>query len=325
MKITNLNIKNFPVMYLAASVGTQTVYIQEDFNDTSTSEIIQMNFYLYNILISNYGGLTHFSIPDNKKYYKNNHYYLNLLEIIYKNLEKTNDYEKINNLITQNIKDIKAEDTFVNKISINTLNIFQNKEKFNKKEYYSFLFLAIPFALKILEKDKLILEITKYINLLTNDINNILSCITIGLFINYALNDIGINKWLELIISDLNKIKGSEKYIDYINNYIENNFRNSVFIPRRIDDFVIERNRNFIENYGSKYNKYLSVKFEEQVLLVIDSLLRSHDNWEKLVLYGLTNYNDNISFGLILGILYEIMYSSVKINNNLIKRFSFNL
>ena len=312
-------------MYLAASVGTQTVYIQEDFNDTSTSEIIQMNFYLYNILISNYGGLTHFSIPDNKKYYKNNHYYLNLLEIIYKNLEKTNDYEKINNLITQNIKDIKAEDTFVNKISINTLNIFQNKEKFNKKEYYSFLFLAIPFALKILEKDKLILEITKYINLLTNDINNILSCITIGLFINYALNDIGINKWLELIISDLNKIKGSEKYIDYINNYIENNFRNSVFIPRRIDDFVIERNRNFIENYGSKYNKYLSVKFEEQVLLVIDSLLRSHDNWEKLVLYGLTNYNDNISFGLILGILYEIMYSSVKINNNLIKRFSFNL
>ena len=311
-------------MYLAASIGTQTTYIQEDFNETSTSEIIQVNFYLYNILISNYGGLTHFSIPDNNKYYKNNHYYLNLLEIIYKNLAQ-NDYVKINNLITQNIKDIKAEDTFVNKISINTLNIFQNKEKFNKKEYYSFLFLAIPFALTFLEKDKLILEITKYINLLTNDINNVLSCVTIGLFINYALNDIGINKWLDLIINDLNKIKGCEKYIDYINNYIENNFRNGVFISRRIDDFVIERNRNFIENYGSKYNKYLSVKSEEQVLLIIDSLLRSHDNWEKLVLYGITNYNDNISFGLIIGILYEIMYSSVKINNNLIKRFSFNL
>ena len=325
MKITNLNIKNFSVMYLAASIGTQSSHLLEDFNDISTSaQISQINFYLYNLLISNYGGLTHFTIPYDKRYNKKNSYLLNILEIIYDNLDQ-DDYKKINDLIIKDSLNIKKEDTFFNKISINTLQIFQNKEQFNKKEYYSFLFLAIPFALKILEKDKLILEITKYINLLTNDINHILSCITIGLFINYALNDIGINKWLDLIINDLNKIKGSEKYIDYINNYVENNFRNGVFIPRRIDDFIIERNQNFIENYGSKYNKYLSVKSEEQVLLIIDSLLRCNDNWEKLVLYGITNYNDNISFGLILGILYEIMYSSVKINNNLIKRFSFNL
>jgi len=324
MKITNLNIKNFPVMYLTASIGTQTSHIQEDFTITNATELSEINFYLYNILISDYGGLTHFTIPSDKRFNKNQNYCVNILEIIYENIGK-NDYKKINEIIKEDSYNKKDEETFFNKISINSLQVFQNKEKFNKKEYYSFLILAIPFALKILEKEKLISEITKYINLFTDDINHILACVTIGLFINYALNDIGINKWLELVINDLNKIKGSEKYIDYINNYIENNYRNGIFIPKRIDTFIVERNRNFIENYGSKYNKYLSVKAEEQILLIIDSLIRSQDNWEKLILFGITNYNDNVSFGLILGILYEIMYSSVKINNNLIKRFSFNL
>jgi hypothetical protein len=321
---TNLNIKNFSVMYLAASIGTEMSHLQNDFNVISISEIFQINLYLYNLIISDYGGITHFAIPNDKRYNRNNSYLLNILEIIYKNLSHDNDYKKLNELIVIDSLDIKKEDTYLNTISINTLNLFQNIKKFNKKEYFSLIFLAVPFGLKILDKEKLISEITKFINLYTDDINHLLSCITIGLFVNYALNEIGINKWLDMIINDLQKIEGSEKYIDYINNYIENNFRNGVFVSKRIDHFITERNRNFIENYGSKYNKYLTVKAEEQILLVIDTLLRSNDNWEKIVLFGITNYNDNTSIGIILGILYEIIYNSVKINNNLIKRFSFN-
>jgi hypothetical protein len=311
-------------MYLAASIGTEMSHLQNDFNVISISEIFQINLYLYNLIISDYGGITHFAIPNDKRYNRNNSYLLNILEIIYKNLSHDNDYKKLNELIVIDSLDIKKEDTYLNTISINTLNLFQNIKKFNKKEYFSLIFLAVPFGLKILDKEKLISEITKFINLYTDDINHLLSCITIGLFVNYALNEIGINKWLDMIINDLQKIEGSEKYIDYINNYIENNFRNGVFVSKRIDHFITERNRNFIENYGSKYNKYLTVKAEEQILLVIDTLLRSNDNWEKIVLFGITNYNDNTSIGIILGILYEIIYNSVKINNNLIKRFSFN-
>lgn len=324
----NLNIKNFPVMYLAASIGSQMDLSQEFLNVSNYKDIINVNYILYNIIISHFGGVIHYKVPDKfEKELKNNNYYINLIELIYKNLndKSENDYKKIINLIGEDIKNTKKSDTYLNSISLNTINLFQNKKEFNKKDYYSLLFMVIPFGLKISDKSKLILEISKFVELLTNDYNHILSCITIGLFINYAINKIGINIWLDKIIEDLIKIKGSEKYIDYINNYIENNFRNGVFVAKRIDEFVVERNNNFIINYGSKSNAYLTVKGEEQVLLIFDSLIRSQDNWEKLVLFGITNYNDNISFGIILGILYELMYSSGKINNNLIKRFSFNL
>ena len=69
--------------------------------------------------------------------------------------------------------------------------------------------------------------------------------------------------------------------------------------------------------------KLLSEKPQENVLLIYDILLRSRENWEKLILFGLTNFNDNISIGLILGILYELVFSTKQVNKNLIKRFSF--
>jgi hypothetical protein len=97
-----------------------------------------------------------------------------------------------------------------------------------KSEKWSLIFLAIPFALKINDKDKLINTLLKFLSDITNDSEHIFATITCSLFINYALNGVEIEKWIENISEDLNKMKDSEKYIDYINNYYELNFRNNM-------------------------------------------------------------------------------------------------
>lgn len=139
------------------------------------------------------------------------------------------------------------------------------------------------------------------------------------------MNDIAIEIWLENINNDLKEVKEVNKYLDYINNYEEINFRNKKFVIKLIEEFVNERNMNFITNHGYKYNKYITDKPKEQVLLIYDTLIRSKANWEKNILFGICNFNDNIIISLVIGILYEIMYSSAGINKKLLKRFSFNL
>ena len=206
---------------------------------------------------------------------------------------------------------------------LNSAKILNNSG--NKGDYYSLIFLSVPFALKIKDKKDLIKSLENFIRKYTDDINQILACITCALFINYALNDIGINIWIEKLNEDLEGRDDSEKYIDYINNYIENNFRNGEFIIKAIDEFTIERNKNFINNYCNRNNRLISEKPQEQVLLIYDTLLRSKENWEKIVLFGFCNWNDNPIISLVLGALYEILYKSTKINKNLLKRVSFNL
>jgi hypothetical protein len=180
-----------------------------------------------------------------------------------------------------------------------------------KDEYYSLIYLSVPFALKILDKKLLIKSLQEFILRYTNDINQILSTITCALFINYALNNIGINIWIDKLNEDLKEIDGSEKYIDYINNYAENNFRNGEFVIRAIDQITVERNKNFINNYCNRNNRLLSEKPQEQVLLIYDTLLRSGENWEKLVMFGFCNWNDNPIISLVLGILYQILFKNL--------------
>ena len=86
---------------------------------------------------------------------------------------------------------------------------------------------------------------------------------------------------------------------------------------------LVNYNKNFFDNSCNKNNRILSENPAEQVLLIYDTLIRSRYKWDKLILFGMVNYNDNISISIILGCLYEILFSSTKINKNLIKRFSF--
>lgn len=303
-------------MYITTSIGV--VANSEGVN----TDIINKNeplpyikitpMYIYNILISRYGGLNHF------RYNSGIHCNLRINEIIFDNIQKNIlDLEKtlkgIANLETTNCKFIELE--------INTIKILKKVGETNK--YYSLIFLAVPFALKINDKKLLIKEISNFIKVFTNDAEHVLATITCGLFIYYAQNDININKWIEHILKDLDGYDGIVEYSDYLNNYDEINFRNNKFINKKKEDIVLERNNIFFNNFCSIKNNFFTQNPYEQVLLILDSLLRAEDNWEKLVLFGITNFNDNISISLILGTLYEILFSTSKVNKNLIKRFSF--
>ena len=129
-----------------------------------------------------------------------------------------------------------------------------------------------------------------------------------------------IDIWIEKINEDLGDKIDTEKYIDLLNDYDENNFRKGKFIIQPIHEIVVERNKTFFKEYSLRDDKLLAQRPEQQMLLILDSLLRAGDNFEKLVLFGVCNWSDNIVVSIIIGILYEIIYSSTKINKNLLKK-----
>ena len=320
MKLNFSNIRDYKIMYITTNIGVISSIIGMKFNlnnafssNDNSSNIIHANFYIYSFILAEYGGIAHIKFNKNKF-----HYFLKLNEILY---DYFDDKDKVQNEFNKIIKNYEKSEYLLDVFNINTLKILTNTGK--KNEYYSLLFLSVPFALKINDKHNLIKDLHIYLKKYTNDSNHILSTITCGLFINYALNDISIVKWIELITKDLEGIENSEKYIDYLNNYRENNFRKDAFIEKEIEYVVSNRNRTFVENYRDIDMKLLSEKPQENVLLIYDILLRSRENWEKLILFGLTNFNDNISIGVVLGILYEIVFSTKQVNKNLLKRFSF--
>jgi len=320
MKLTNFNIRNFGSMYLAASIGSYTNETLNRFNDTqSLNNKTVINLYVYNNIISEKGGIANFSsdIPNN--------YLLTLNEIIYDSLDDLNVdnlYKKIKEVLDNLVIDDKK---YIQEVNLNSIFLLDKNREFQKSEYNSLIFIGIPFALRIHDKKILIQKLDEFLRKYINDTEYVLSVITIALFINYAINDVAIEMWLENINNDLREVKDVNKYLDYINNYEEINFRNGKFVVKLIEEFVNERNMNFITNHGYKYNKYITDKPREQVLLIYDTLIRSKGNWEKNILFGMCNFNDNIIISLVIGILYEIMYNSAGINKKLLKRFSFNL
>jgi len=326
------NIRDFNVMYLSTMIGELmqlnliTFNFENHYFSTQNSNnlILNVNMYNYNLLISSYGGASNLILPKNLQDIS---IYLKINEIIFDNFKDKRIIEtELNKRIKIEVNKIKPIiDNSMNYFELNSIHCLLESESHNKDEYYSLIFLAVPFALKINNKKDLVLNLEKFISKYTDDINQILSCLTCALFINYALNDIGINIWIDKLNEDFSERKDCEKYIDYINNYLENNFRNGEFQIKAIEEFTIERNKSFLNNHCTKNNRLLSETPQQQVLLIYDTLLRSKENWEKLVLFGFCNWNDNPNISLVLGLLYEILYKNTKINKNLLKRFSFNL
>jgi len=302
-----MELSNYKIIYLlnaiamesqlkATKFGFDNWQKQQNYNLVVTSSI-----YIYNLLISECGGITHFKSKIGMNC---------LLEL---NQKLYNEFNK-----RDDIKMIVGNKCEFGDISENTLKILSNKG--DKKEYYSLIFLAIPFALKINDKKKLIKEIESFIKKYTTDTNQIICTIICGLFIHYALNKVHIDIWIEKINEDLGDKIDTEKYIDLLNDYDENNFRKGKFIIQPIHEIVVERNKTFFKEYSLRDDKLLAQRPEQQMLLILDSLLRAGDNFEKLVLFGVCNWSDNIVVSIIIGILYEIIYSSTKINKNLLKK-----
>lgn len=306
-----MELSNYKIIYLLNAIAMEAQLKATKFGfdnwikQQNYNLIVSSSIYIYNVLISECGGITHFKTKLGMNC---------LLELNQKLYDEFNKRE--------NITMVVGNKCDVNDIHTNTLLMLANKG--DKKEYYSLIFLAIPFALKINDKKKLIKEIETFIKKYTSDTNQVICTIICGLFIHYALNKVHIEVWIEKINEDLKDKIEAEKYIDLLNNYDENNFRKGKFIIKPIEEIVVERNKNFFKEYSLRDDKLLAQRPEQQMILILDSLLRAGDNFEKLVLFGVCNWSDNIVVSIILGILYEIIYSSTKINKNLLKRFSFN-
>ena len=305
-----MELSNYKIIYLLNAIAMEAQLKSTKFGFDNWEKqqnynlIVTSSIYIYNVLISECGGITHFKTKLGMNCL------LELNQKLYDEFDKRDDIKMI-------VKNGEFDD-----IQENTILTLVNKG--DKKEYYSLIFLAVPFALKINDKKKLIKEIETFIKKYTNDTNQIICTIICGLFIHYALNKVHIDVWIEKINEDLGDKKEAEKYIDLLNNYDENNFRKGKFIIKPIEEIVVERNKNFFKEYSLRDDKLLAQRPEQQMILILDSLLRAGDNFEKLVLFGVCNWSDNIVVSIILGILYEIIYSSTKINKNLLKRFSFN-
>ena len=156
-----MELSNYKIIYLlnaiamesqlkATKFGFDNWQKQQNYNLVVTSSI-----YIYNLLISECGGITHFKSKIGMNC---------LLEL---NQKLYNEFNK-----RDDIKMIVGNKCEFGDISENTLKILSNKG--DKKEYYSLIFLAIPFALKINDKKKLIKEIESFIKKYTTDTNQII-------------------------------------------------------------------------------------------------------------------------------------------------------
>ena len=320
----SIKISDLKIMYLTTSVGLKGYEFLEEFgltNDNSKgskkTNILSVNMYFYNLLISKYGGVAKLEYDDKL------HYNLILNEIVYDNI---NDDNEIMKEFKKVILNYKKSEYIVDEFNLNTLMVLIDKG--DLKDYYSLIFLGIPFALRIKDKKKMMNKIFDFIQNFTKDNKQILATIVCGLFVNYSLSKIGPMIWLTDMFKDLDEMNDKinrleiEKFTDYFRNYYELNFVNDVFVEKKTDKLVNNRNKSFLENHCSKNNKLFTDNPEEQILLVYDSFIRSTDNWDKIILYGMMNYNDNINISLIIGVLYELNYSFSYINKYLLKRFS---
>jgi len=319
-----MKLSNFPIMNITTCISTTVAVIANnlglnkplDIIIADKNDLLYFNLLVYNILVSKYGG-----VMDLKNIECSKHYFLHLNEIVFDNFDSN---DKILSEFKQSISKYRTSKYVVDIFNLNSIQILNFEG--DKTKYYSLIFLAIPFALKIDNKQLLIKKLSKFIREFTNSKEHLLSVIICALFINYALLGISTNLWIKNIDNDLKdsgEFKDIEEYLDYLKNYNELNFRGEKFIEKEIDLFIHERNKTFIKNYVKNGTKLLTENPLEQVLLIYDTICRNNGNWEKLVLYGITNFNDNTSIGIILGIIYEIIFSTKRVNKNLIKRFSF--
>jgi len=175
-----MELSNYKIIYLLNAIAMEAELKSTKFGFDNWKKqqnynlIVTSSIYIYNLLISECGGITHFKTKLGMNC---------LLELNQKLYDEFNKRE--------NITMVVGNKCVVGDISENTLKILSNKG--DKKEYYSLIFLAVPFALKINDKKKLIKEIESFIKKYTSDTNQIICTIICGLFIHYALNKVHID------------------------------------------------------------------------------------------------------------------------------------
>ena len=144
-----MELSNYKIIYLLNAIAMEAQLKATKFGfdnwikQQNYNLIVTSNIYIYNLLISECGGITHFKTK------------LGINCLLELNQKLYNEFNKRDD-IKMMVDKCEFGDIFEN-----TLKILANKG--DKKEYYSLIFLAVPFALKINDKKKLIKEIESFI------------------------------------------------------------------------------------------------------------------------------------------------------------------
>ena len=201
-----MKLSNFPIMNITTCISTTVAVIANnlglnkplDLIVADKNDLLYFNLLVYNILVSKYGG-----VMDLKNIECSTHYFLHLNEIVFDNFDSN---DKILSEFKKSISKYRTSKYVVDIFNLNSIQILNFDG--DKTKYYSLIFLAIPFALKIDNKQLMIKKLSKFISEFTNSKEHQLSVIMCALFINYALAGISTNLWLSNIENDL---KDNEK------------------------------------------------------------------------------------------------------------------
>ena len=161
------NIRDFKIMYLGTMIA-ETMQLElisfnfiENNNSNNNLKLIkEINMFLYNLLVSKYGGITNFKILQTSI-----SIYLEINQIIYDNFDNNKKIDNKLNIYINNVTDYLKNENNRLKINIdknididffllNSANFLIKKGM--KDEYYSLIYLSVPFALKISDKKLLI-------------------------------------------------------------------------------------------------------------------------------------------------------------------------
>lgn len=191
-----------------------------------------------------------------------------------------------------------------------------------------------------------------------NSIFGYLGGVVSGLFVAFALENIGIEKWafklIEILKSDMirkyvdfNDREQSYDYEEYLSLwqlYIDNKFKNGVPRTTRSQQNLILRMKYYNDNFTKtlyKNESELKKLIKEKgfntsqiqllrqsigssglssVIIAYDCLLDARDNWEKLVIYSMLNVGDSDTIGAIAGAWYGVLYGFDDVPHNMINQ-----
>lgn len=199
--------------------------------------------------------------------------------------------------------------------------LFNSKSKDHSCATYSMLFGMAFYREEDLES---LIKTTITVNKFThNNPHAFLGGVTSALFASFAIRDIEIDKWPELLIKILNS-SVIKKYIDRENDDEYFAYRSYVnywsrYIEMRFKDGKIVRTRAHVNMLLRLHFFYINfLKGEElevlgntgycSTIMSYDALLDSDGIWEKFIFYGILNPSESRAIGTIGGCLYGLKY-----------------
>jgi len=264
------------------------------------------------------------------------------------NIEK---YKKLNNFIN-------VDDRYKTKFSQKNENIVKyiesfTKHKINDNYIYPTEFdensydnkactygIAIGLALNGKKNRNMLIEHALYIATTTHTSPiGYLGCLTVALFIAFAIENINIETWAfqlidilsnnKFIVNFINtqsKINNNNEnvlihydiYLKYWTEYVDLRFRDKKPIEMKSMKNVMFRSSFYSKHFG--IDKHLSQEGKKYLKSVIgstgysativayDCLLDSKNNWTTAVTYGILNIGDSSTLGSIIGGIYGTMY-----------------